>query len=486
MNVSHIGYTGWVGPLREHVPVALHNPNISTERPEGRFFGQLMSGPITKWQEDGLFYVVWSAFTYWTQTGDDRYRGGEYLRVMEEAMDWLERYCFDEQRGLFGRYHSCETPLTNSKGDGWDAAIGRPTDRYETQYKGKTVVRAYDLYINALNYSTYIMMSAMESGTKAKTYLEKADRLEENMRKFFDDEQALPSAGDLLGIDGEFIRAEPYGLDRDDYRWALSVPPFRPSMPGKYRDARNKLLEDMTAAPKGAFLCSYNAVLTSMDSEIHNEELIMQALDYLVPQSVRPGKYLPMPYTIPEIIDVEDGEAFHDVRPLVFSIAPWLSAVTNLGLRRLPFGIAVRGTKYLESIDHYEYKDALIDIEYVGEGEIGKVTLNDEVIANSYQVPESALRTGDNRMVVEMEDRATAENVLISSTVILEGISKEDGIIHYRIAAYGKNVLVFKNLIKNVVIRSASGKLVAADVQKIDGLTFFEFRGRGDFNVTVN
>ena len=39
-----------------------------------------------------------------------------------------------------------------------------------------------------------------------------------------------------------------------------------------------------------------------------------------------------------ELVDVEDGEPFHDVRPLVYSIAPWLSAVTNLGLHRLPVG----------------------------------------------------------------------------------------------------------------------------------------------------
>jgi hypothetical protein len=40
-----------------------------------------------------------------------------------------------------------------------------------------------------------------------------------------------------------------------------------------------------------------------------------EALDYLAPQSVRPGKYIPMAYTIPELVDVEDGQPFHDVRP---------------------------------------------------------------------------------------------------------------------------------------------------------------------------
>ena len=68
MNTAHLAMTGWPDPARQHVPFALANPNVSLEEPKGRFFGQVMGGSITKWQEDGLFYVVWPAFLHWTQT----------------------------------------------------------------------------------------------------------------------------------------------------------------------------------------------------------------------------------------------------------------------------------------------------------------------------------------------------------------------------------------------------------------------------------
>jgi hypothetical protein len=49
MNTAHLAMTGWIDPAGQHVPFALANPNVSVEEPEGRFFGQVMGGPLTKW-----------------------------------------------------------------------------------------------------------------------------------------------------------------------------------------------------------------------------------------------------------------------------------------------------------------------------------------------------------------------------------------------------------------------------------------------------
>lgn len=483
MNTGHITYTGWVNPVTDHIKFALQNPNVSYEPPEGKFFGQVMAGPITKWEEDGLFYVVWPAFAHWTQTGDDRFCTGEYLKTMEDAMDWLEQYCFDQEKGRFGRYHYCETPLTGSRGYGWDNATGAPTFKWETKYKGEDIVRSYDIYINALNYCVYVMLSAMEEGEKAAEYLDKAGALEKNMRAFYNHEDVLPSYGYLLTADGGIIKADPYGMDRTDFRWALALPLFKPGMPEKYRNIKNQLLADLRTSPKGAFLCAYNALITSMDTEIHDEDEMMAALDYLVPQSVRPGKYLPMPYTVPELVDQEDGDPFHDVRPLVYSIAPWLSAVTNFGLRRLPFGIAVRATKYLETLTDYEYKNALIDVTFEGQGEINELLLNGQAITGSFQIPDKMLMDGDNQLTVRMSEKTEHRNILVASTVVLKKVNNGRT---YDLFAFGKNRLVFKNLDKSVSIKDASAAKVNGTVQKMDDHTFIEFEGRGNYHAVLN
>lgn len=489
MNTSHIAYSGWPKPAADHSEIALVNPNVSKREPKGKFFGQLMSGPITKWEEDGLFFVVWPAFAHWTQTGDKTYIQGQYLDNMEQGMDWLERRCYDKEKGLFGRYHYSETPLYGSRGYGYDRATGRPTDKFPSVYQGDTIVKSYDIYINMLTYSTYLMMSAMETAVnkeeKADTYYNKAMELKSNMEQFFEVDSRLPSYGDLITKKGETVQAEPYGMDPTDYRWSLSIPPFNPTYPDQYKTYRTNLWRDMTQKPQGIFICTYNSILTSMDPLLHDEDSIMAALDYLVPQSVEPGKYLPMPYTIPEMIDVKDGDPFHDIRPLVYSIAPWLSAVTNFGMHRLPFGIAIRPTKYLNNLNNYRYKGALLDVTYEGKGSISQIIFNGEPLNHTWQIPENALKKGENEIEVSMKDNPKNNNLWAKSTVMLKNVSEDAGDINFQVKTYGENVATFKNLEKEVVIRNESGENMEFDRKTMNELTFIEFEGRGNYTITL-
>jgi hypothetical protein len=485
MNTGHLTMAGWTDPARQHVPFALANPNVSLDEPKGRFFGQVMGGALTKWQEDGLFYVVWPAFLYWTQTGDRSFLEGERLATIEEALDWLERRAFDEEKGLFGRFFFVETPMKGTRDFGFDNVTGAPTDYYVGRYEGEAVTRGYDIYVNALSHAVYMMLAAATDGDKAATYLEKAKGLEEAMRRFFDTEGPLPSYGDLQVESGRVVATAPYGMDRTDYQWALSLPKFDVTSVENQREARAQLLRDLKSDPKDNFVCAWAAILTSMDTEFHDEKEIMDALDYLVPQSVRPGKYLPMAYSIPELVDVEDGQPFHDVRPLVYSIAPWLSAVTNFGLHRLPLGVAIRGTELLESIDRYRYRDSVLDVRFEGEGVLESVTLNGEPLRHTLQVPDGALRKGDNALVVTMAPGAPAGERLSSSTVRLDSAITESGVTRFEIMAIGQNRLTFGDLTREVSVLDASGTPVEVRAVPDGSFTHVYFDGRGSFTVTL-
>jgi len=485
MNTSHLSYSGWPQPAFDHTRFALHNPNFISEHPDSIFFGQVMGGSLTKWEEDGLFYVVWPAFSYWTQTGDKSLCEGKYLDTMERAMDWLEDRCFDADRGLFGRYFYCETPMTGSRDDGWDNATGAPTFKWKSEYKGKTIVRAYDLYINLLCHSTYLMLSAMQvDEASAEENYQKALNLEKQLKTLFDYKGTLPSYGQLLTETGELITADPYGMDIWDYVWGLSLPPFEPTMPQKFKELREQIRKDMTSTKAGYFLCVYFALLTSMDTEIHEEDDIMAAMDKLVDYSSAPGKYLPMPYAMPEMFNISDENPYHDVRPLVYSIAPWLSAVTNLGLHRLPFGIAARGTKYLESLENYAFKDALLNVSFQGQGNVSRLMLNGKPLTSTLQIPENKLKKGVNTLVVEMKKNAEPENLLVASTVQLRSTNSVNNAT-YDVTAYGKNVLTFKNLTKRVKILGSDGREKICNKIKMDNFEYIEFFGRGEFNIIL-
>jgi len=486
MNTGHLAYTGWLEPARMQTRAALNNPNISLEEPPGKFFGMLPTGVITKWEEDGLFYVVWPAFKYWTMTGDKTYCEGKYLQLMEEAMSWMEDYLWDEEKNLFFRTHYCETPYAGTRGDGYDNATGAPVNYNISVYEDTKVTGAYDIYINLLNYSVYMMLSAMEEGPDAAIYHEKALKVEKGLQEALSYDNVLPSYGEVLTEDGELIMTKPYGMDIWDYVWALSLPPFTPTLPGKYAQWREQLYTDMTNTDRGYFLCVYFALLTSMDTEIHSEDKIIEAMDALVEYSVEPGKYLPMPMAIPEMFNISEENPFHDVRPLVYSIAPWLSSVTNLGIRTLPFGIAVRSADHLERIDDFVYKNGLISAYYEGSGDIDTWTLNGDRIDYTYQLPENRLVDGENEIHVTSKPGSQGKNILISSTLRLEDVTRENKTVTFVTEAFGKNTATFKNLDRRIRVIDALGNTAPAETMINDNLTTIEFEGRGSFFLVMD
>ena len=472
--------SGWLDPLARWNAFLLANPTVTEHEPRGRFFGQLVNGRITKWEEDGLFYAVWSAFTHFSQTGEARFASGESLAVLRDATEWLERCTFDRERGLFGRYHDGETPFSDSRGDGWDDAVGSPAERFRTEVRGRVVTRSYDLAANLTSWGVYVMLAAMDT-ERAPDYLAKAGALETKLRPWLARRDVLPDYGDLLTREGDSIRVTPSEIGMGDYTWALSLTPFA----GEVFDlapTRSRLLDETVAREKTPFLATYFSLLASLDTEFQGEASILAAIDRVVPEAVRPGRYLPMPYTVPEVAGVEDGHPYHDVRPQAFSVGPWLWAVANLGLHRLPFGLAVRSTSALEGIDAYEYRGALLDVRFEGQGGVERVVLNGQPIPHCLQVPDGRLVPGPNRVVVGLGPKAPTLPLLVSSTVRLESVVPSGAAAAYAVEGFGRNVLVFRGR-PTVEVTDKAGRRIAHATRVSAGHTSIDFEGRGRFRI---
>jgi len=490
MTYPLLASAGWVDPLRRWNGFELANPTvIQDEEPRGRMFGQLVNGKITKWEEDGAFYAILSAFSYWTQSGDKSFLDGENLATLEDAMDWVERRCFDPSQGLFGRYYHSETPLYGSRDYGWDNAVGFPGQQWPVFYHGETIRRSYDLYINLLSYSSYLMLSAAERGEKAEVYRRKAEALAVKLQPWLDDKHdGLPAFGTLISKDYHPVPAGPYGQvdpsDVADYEWALSVPPFVPR-PWEMASIDAALFRQMRANPRGYYLAAYFSILSALDTDITDEREIMAMIDYAAQQSYPAGKYLPMPYTMKEMTDYPDGNLYHDIRPETFTSGPWYGTMAAFGVRKLPFGIAVRPTRYLDRIEQYEYRGALIDISFEGDGPLESVTVNGKSLQNTLQVPEGALHEGANTLRVRMGTPARLEPLLVASTVRLLAVTRIRKSVSYQLDTFGKNILIFRNLSSLPRITGADGKPVRFERHEQDGRTYIEFAGRGTVQVVL-
>ncbi|HEX8546471.1 MAG TPA: hypothetical protein VF691_05875 [Cytophagaceae bacterium] len=476
-----LAYSGWSDPLDKWNQFQLANPTTTNYEPKGKFFGQLVDGKITKWEEDGLFYVISSAFTYWTQMGDKKYISGANLQLLESTMTWLEKYCYDDSLKAFGRYHYSETPLAFSRGYGWDDAVGKPSPKWASVYKGDTIVRAYDAYMNMCAYATYNMLAIANTGAKSQEYIDKANGLMPILARFMANKGKLPSYGLLKTSKGAMIEAEPYGMDNENYLYAYTLPNFYPDM-SRISEIRNNLFEDMMAKPSKYFLSTWFALLTSLDTEFIDESKLIKAVNYAAKQCYQGGKYLPMPYTMKEMTDVKDGDPYHDIRPQAFTIGPWMSAMSNFGVKRLPFGLALRSTQVLDELVNYQYKNALIDFYFIGAGKVEMVKINGKPIYNSLQIPEKDLSKGDNVIEINMSTKAPTNPTLVSSNVTLQSLNGDS--LSYVFEGYGKNYLTFKN---------TSGKFSASDgskpvdlkVSQKDNYQIVEFEGRGNFALQI-
>jgi hypothetical protein len=172
------------------------------------------------------------------------------------------------------------------------------------------------------------------------------------------------------------------------------------------------------------------------------------------------------------------------VRPQAFSIGPWLWATANLGVRRLPLGIAVRANSALEGIDGYEYGRSLIDLRFEGVGAIEEVALNGRAVAHTLQIPESRLTAGKNALVVRQGARALKGPVLVSSTARLETVEARDRGAAYVVEAFGGNVLVFRGQ-PAVEVRDATGGRVDITSRPSGRHTAIAFEGRGRYRVSA-
>lgn len=480
------GYTGWTEPLRRWTEFLLENPTeIEGEEPSGKTFLMLVN-QITKWEEDGIFYAIWSAFTTWTQTGDPTFITGPYLERLEEAMDWLERRCYHPETGLFQRYFACESPFPLSRDDGFDGAVGIPQNRHNLRLDGKLVKTAEDLYINTYAYNCYLMLAAMTDGDKAENYLAKARHLAGKMEPIFSTVPGeLPPYGRIYTHDGSVLKAANYGLDMTDHIWGCSVSPFYP-MPGQIPAIRRRILQDLRNFPNEHFLAGFFSACAAMDPLWSDQTEVLRAFDYVARQCHWPGKYLAMPDTVKEFAAKPDGDLYHDVRPQAFSIGPWLAAVTGLGIRRLPFGLAIRATEGLEEITDYEYRGSLLHIRFSGNGLFPRVTLNRKPLNGTYQLPESLLQKGENEITVAGEEQNPGGPVLIGSTIRLWDVIAAQDTFIFQCEGYGVNVLEFLNGEKReFTVTGQDGRVISYRFHTVEGISYLEFDGKGRYCVEV-
>ena len=437
---------GWTHKLPELCRLLLANPTRARGEgiPPGRMFAQLIDRDYGKYEEDGVFYVVWLAFTHWTQTGSREFLEGENLALIEEAVAWVEDYIFDPGRGLFGGYFADETPAYNSRDYGWDAAIGKPGGDEHIREGGRKIVRSYDIYINALMHSAYTMLAAVGD----TRYGEKAAVLWKNLEPFYRDlSSGLPPYGELVAEDGTRICSRQSEAGNSTFFWALSLPNF---LPLDGREAINAAQLDIIAAkPEMHWINGICAAIAAADPWYHDESRLLDLLRRVADDTLEPGPFLPMGGAMPEKLGAPQGNIYHDIRPQAFAMGTWLGAWASLGVRRLPYGLALRPTHAFEELLNFPWHGRTLDFAFDYHGRTPALEINGTRVRGTLQIPENLL-TAERNAVRLVEGRRGP--LLVRSTAKLDEVRSEDDRHQYHFTCYGLTSLCFDELPGDILL----------------------------------
>ncbi len=470
---------GWTHRLPELCQLLLTNPTTARGDgiPGGRMFAQLVNKDYGKYEEDGIFYVLWVVFTHWTQTGDAAFVSDENLSLLDEAMDWVERYIFDRERGLFGQHFADETPAVGARDDEWDYAIGKPGKSERPTFDGIPISRFYDTYINVLMHSAWTMLAAITDGDKSDTYTAKATALWKKIKPFFDTRtNGLPQYGELLLADGRRVVCPPWKLECTTvYVWALSIPSFVPV--DDWDDIRAGLLKHIMAQPTLFWINGLCSTIASVDPICHREADLLAALEMIRSEAETPGPFLPMGGAMPEKLGAPQGNLYHDIRPQGFAMGAFLGALTSLGIRRLPHGLAVRPTAAIAGIESYPWRGKSLRFEFAGATTHPALEINGQRIPGTLQIPEDTLNNIEP--MVRTVDGGDGL-LLVRSTIRLESVTECDEFVIYTGVAYGLSEMTFSRS-PTTILTNASGSPIPHSLSEGSGLHHLRFTFKGSF-----
>lgn len=462
---------GWPHRLPEFARLLLENPTTVDEPglPRGRMFGQLVHRRLGKLEEDGLFYAVWTLFTLWTQRGSLEGVGEADWRLIDEALAWVEAVTWDAGRGLYGEHFADETPTCGHRDDLWDHAIGQPTGWGGLSCPQGRVVRNYDVYFNVLMHSTYAMLAAMRG---RPDLLRRPQELWPALAELLARrDRGVPAYGELLLEDGRRVVDPYWGRANSCCVWGLTLPGFVP-LPD-WDAVRAATLDAIIAKPEMHFTNGVCAAIAAVDPWIYPEERALAVLQRIADETERPGRYLPMGGAMPEKLGAPEGDPYHDIRPQGFAMGSWLAAYASLGLRRLPYGLALRPTAVFDRISAYAWRGAVLDLHWGPRGRGLALEIDGRTIGGTLQIPQRPI-AGPQAHAVRLVD--AAEGILwLRSQVQLDEVAEAGGRRVYRFTAFGLSEIGLSAMPAGAELRDAGGRALACAWSASEGIATCRF-----------
>ena len=491
MSSSLMARGGFPAFVSDWTKLALSSPSIvrkddGTEVPE---FGQTLGTRWGKSEDDGIFYAALSLFSMVQTTGNKEVLYSNGFEILLESIDRYIEKTWDNNRKMFGSDTRGETTLQSSPYFGYDVVNGEMYHNFlKDDVNITSLVYSYSLYQQVNSYNLMLMAKVLLASNTAldknrsERYAALAKEVQNTIKTKFKKSNGTLYAGFELFANGS-EKWISFGPESDywEQTWANTLGPYYPYPAAQLLSAKE--IKNDWAKYRNYGYCPWNTLsgylyeygMSSNDYEKMLSEQIKDALTLT--------KKFPMKGAVTEYQEEVNGW-----RALPFQIGALYQTVTSHIIKNMPMGIGVRASMFVDSIQNYNFKLAVISATQTGKGDVVKsFKINGKEIKHTLQIPSNILRNGQNSIEV-VRDKASDQFRLYSSTAELRSCTTNATDILYEFNNPILTQLVFENAgkIKSFTFTDKDGKEIAHTKSKIADKMLIELDTKGDFNLVVS
>lgn len=435
-------------------------------------------------QQDGQFYAIRAAYSYWKLTGDSS-QLKDWYPVLKEAMDYQRKVYFDEKLGLY-----CEISINEAAlKEAGEWALGEQFP--DLMVDGIWPVRSFDLYINDLMYASHLMMAEMakESGSSLdyvrnlRYARELSNSINENL---WNEKSDYYKCGILLLEDGRLKDFDwNYWDSFFDYVWAATLYPMLPD-PEKCSVSINAMMTNRKGKyPGNIYFVPAFAHASTLFTKYGNNDSAESYADIVtnVSHDVGHSDEMNAIYYMPNAI-IENAAAPSIHRPQIFTIGPWMNAVVGRCAYIDCNGITLIPNGMINSVKGIRFRDSVLNVDTGGIKDPAGIVFDGSPISGTLRIPVSMLTPGTHN--VRLLAGQTDSGILLAHTDFeLRNVAQDRDSAIWTLYGYGCGVIRVGGAFSDIAVRDADGKPMEFKRWSDDGGIKIQVDAAGLFTMTL-
>lgn len=480
--------------LKRWTPYLMNNPTtIDWKGKKYKSFLQFVPSDQQQcWQQDGTFYSILSAYSYWKLTADDS-QLEKWYSLCKGAIEFINASAYDAELGLYYEWYINEAPMKIAHD--WENATNWNPYIKAMKIDGRWPMYMYTIYINNNLYNSFIMLAEMAEELKLEDekeqFMQQADKLAKSInRHLYDNDNSRYIPGIAQMEDGGKIPVDwNYWDIYFDYVWAFTLHPQSADPQKAFASLDNMLnnrngifpgldkkLYFSPARPHASYV--YSAMGQFDKAQICLQRVTERAEDINLDQ---PHDVIyTMKGAIPERVDTIAGH-----RPQTFTAGPYLYGAASLAFIMDYHGITLCPSGYITKAENICMRDSVFSIDPTYSRNTSGLIFDNTKIPHTLKLPSKYNKPGKHSISI-LDTEKPIRPLLKYTCFKLIDIKMKSKSVIYSLKGLGNGILRFDSSVSKdcVSIKNGDNDMDFA-FWKDGNSSFIQVNSKGKFTAAI-